>query len=301
MHLVQNQQFNEIWLNKYAPNNCILVYATGRNFEKFELAAQEWDILKPDILISQDGVNIHWFNKTLAQQVQSQSIHKIGKDLAFDDNINHEDFLLHDKAWEDVMKQGWNQNLAEQIHDELVMKYDLLPLPHASKSLEPFRIGVLCKGYETSKEIERYINQRIDEYNENNKDNNDGFIPMSVHTYTAAEGYEPDAYWSAATPVMTGKGSAIEFLRNKLEMKQQDIICVGDSGNDISMMEIEGVNGVLVANASHELVSFYEEMHKKSSNGDGKNKARMMKADKPNTLGVIEGLNHYGQIILHSK
>ena len=59
----------------------VLIYATGRNFEKYQLAASQWDILKPDILVTQDGVSIHWFNKSLAQQVQAKSTHKIGKIL----------------------------------------------------------------------------------------------------------------------------------------------------------------------------------------------------------------------------
>lgn len=81
-HSQSNQhilRFNDIWCTQYAPKNCVLIYATGRNFEKYQLAVTEWDILKPDILVAQDGVSIYWFNKSLAQQVQSRSTHKIGK------------------------------------------------------------------------------------------------------------------------------------------------------------------------------------------------------------------------------
>ena len=80
-HSQSNQHilnFNNIWCKQYAPNNCVLIYATGRNFEKYQLAVTEWDILKPDILVTQDGVSIHWFNKSLAQQVQAKSTHQIG-------------------------------------------------------------------------------------------------------------------------------------------------------------------------------------------------------------------------------
>ena len=80
-HSQSNQhilEFNDIWCTQYAPKNCVLIYATGRNFEKYQLAVTEWDILKPDILVSADGISIHWFNKSLAQQVQAKSTHKIG-------------------------------------------------------------------------------------------------------------------------------------------------------------------------------------------------------------------------------
>ena len=73
------QQFNDLWLSKYAPNNSVLIYATGRSYDKFQLATAQWPILKPDILICADGVTIYWFNKKLAQLVQLKSTHHIGK------------------------------------------------------------------------------------------------------------------------------------------------------------------------------------------------------------------------------
>ena len=38
----------------------------------------------------------------------------------------------------------------------------------------------------------------------------------------------------------------------------RNIICIGDSGNDVSMMSIDGVHSVVVANASPDLTEFYE-------------------------------------------
>ena len=71
-------QFNQLWLNEYAPNNCILIYATGRSYDKFQDGCAKWQILKPDVLIAADGVTIFWFNKNLARLAQHKSTYHIG-------------------------------------------------------------------------------------------------------------------------------------------------------------------------------------------------------------------------------
>lgn len=86
-----------------------------------------------------------------------------------------------------------------------------------------------------------------------------------------------------------GKGAAISYLKGKLGVNAGDIVCVGDSGNDISMMSIDGVESVVVANASPDLMEFYEK-HK----GNG----RIIKVNAPCTLGVIEALKCHGKRVL---
>ena len=60
------KKFNDLWINKYGNNNCILIYATGRSLKKYKLAVNEYkNLMKPDVLITCDGVMIHWLNKHL--------------------------------------------------------------------------------------------------------------------------------------------------------------------------------------------------------------------------------------------
>eukprot|EP01084_Bolivina_argentea_P130687 230705_1 len=276
------KNFNKIWCEQYAPNNCVLIYATGRNFQKYQLAVTEWDILKPDILVTQDGVSIHWFNKSLAQQVQSKSTHKI--DMSFDDTMESMDFLWNDTSWQATLEEGWNQSLAENIYNEVKNKYELLAMPPGSKEIESFRIGILIDGHEMAKEIEQLFIKRVNEYNYKNKNKN-GFVAMNIHTFTCVERYTHNAYWSAFTPLKAGKGAAIEFLRKRLMVLNRNVICCGDSGNDISMLKIDGYNSVIVSNSSTELLNFYD---------DNKNKLNIIKTNEPKTLGVIEGLQYYG-------
>ena len=213
--------------------------------------------------------------------------------MSFDDRMDGTEFLWYDRSYEAALSEGWDQQFAEQIHDEVSKKFNLLKLPPKSKSLEPFRVGVLCEGQKLAKEIEQYYIKRVKEYNVENK-NKSGFIAMEIHSFTCIERNmkeNDNAYWSAFTPEKAGKGSAIEFLRGRLHLKENDIICMGDSGNDISMLGIDGYNSVIMANASQELLSFYE----KKSNG---NNDKMIKTKQPKTLGVIEGLQFYGPRLL---
>ena len=269
------EQFNRLWIDKYAPNDCVLIYATGRNFEKYQLAAEQWGALMvPDILVSADGVSIHWFNQALSQK------------CAPPDTLPSDFEYWNDASYENELCRAWNQEVAERIHDEAVEKFELLKLPKGSRSKEPFRIGLLCKGHKLAKEIEAFYAQRVKEYNKESGEQ------MEIHSFLAIERYmkeHDDAFWSAMTPKNAGKGSAVEFLRKKLKMDREQMIVCGDSGNDISMIGLDGYNAVIMKNSSCELLGFYEK---------NKEKLNMIKTRNEKTLGVIEGLEHYGRSLL---
>eukprot|EP01084_Bolivina_argentea_P156136 272088_1 len=258
------QEFNNIWCDQYAKNS-VLIYATGRNLEQYISAVNRWDILKPDILVSKDGVCIHWFKN--------------------DDSVRATDECIwEDREWNAHLLQGWNQTFAEQIYEEVMDKYGdkLLKWPR-NACVEQLRVGVLCKGQVLAKAISEYYVQRIEEYNTQNM-NETGFVRMKIHTFECIEskkyqnnGYTP--YWSAFTTTNAGKGSAIEYLRKRLNLRKSDIVCMGDSGNDISML-IAGYNSVVMANASEELIEFYEQ-HCENEN------VNMLKTINPYTVYLL--------------
>ena len=111
------QQFNRIWTEKYAPNNCLLVYATGRSFKKYEMLLDEWDMMQPDILVSQDGVNIHWYSQSLIESVAAHSdtdYHSESDGVCTDGNGH---FMWNDTSWRKQLQKGWDKELTQQIHD----------------------------------------------------------------------------------------------------------------------------------------------------------------------------------------
>lgn len=52
-------------------------------------------------------------------------------------------------------------------------------------------------------------------------------------------------------PIVTNKGIAVEALAKKYYIKKEEVICIGDSLNDLAMIEYAGL-GVVVANGSRE-------------------------------------------------
>lgn len=86
-------------------------------------------------------------------------------------------------------------------------------------------------------------------------------------------------------PAAAGKGKAIRFLVNFLELDTEYIIVAGDSGNDRSMFD-EFERGIVVGNAKSELLKMREE----------KPVSTYYFAEKSYAAGVREGLSYFGLI-----
>ncbi len=84
-------------------------------------------------------------------------------------------------------------------------------------------------------------------------------------------------------PTAAGKGKAIKFLLDWLQLSSEEIVVAGDSGNDQSMFEEIG-KGIIVANAQEELKGY---QRKGSAN-------TIYCSKKEFAAGVEEGLIHFG-------
>ena len=85
-------------------------------------------------------------------------------------------------------------------------------------------------------------------------------------------------------PKGSGKSGAIKYLIKKLEIKENDVIYSGDSGNDIDALT-EGWRAVLVGNASDEI--------KKEVKVKAKIRENLYIAEKYFTEGVLEGFEYF--------
>lgn len=83
-------------------------------------------------------------------------------------------------------------------------------------------------------------------------------------------------------PAAAGKGKAIRFVLDFLDLVPGQIIVAGDSGNDRTMFE-EFTYGIIVANAQPELKALPD-----TAADDH------YRAQKPYAAGVAEGLRHFG-------
>lgn len=81
-------------------------------------------------------------------------------------------------------------------------------------------------------------------------------------------------------PVRANKGNAVAWLGTEVGVPTDEIVVAGDSGNDASMYEVDGVRGVLVSNAEPALI-------------EAVRKVSPFQASLPCAAGVIEGLEHH--------
>ena len=205
-----------------------------------------------------------------------------------------DNFVFKDCSWDKKLNENWNQEFGESLHFDYILKYpnSIVNLPKGSNHIQPFRICELVKTEKDAKIAVSYFEQRIDEYNKN--------IDKKYHKfeyhilYCEEKNTIPSAWWVALTPQCGGKGAALKWLCNHLnvrdDMRNRVIVC-GDSGNDISMMNDERYRNVIMGNSSQALLSFYNE-NKETRNG------KILLTRQHRTLGVIEGLNHFAKVIL---
>lgn len=104
----------------------------------------------------------------------------------------------------------------------------------------------------------------------------------------AAEGVRAQAVYSSNRdldflPVRANKGNAVAWLAREVGLAPAEVVVAGDSGNDASMYEIEGVRGIVVANAEPALVETTRRLGH-------------YHASKTCAEGVIEGLEHFRKL-----
>lgn len=81
-------------------------------------------------------------------------------------------------------------------------------------------------------------------------------------------------------PKWANKGNALQWLLKRLDLKSNQVLVAGDSGNDSAMFDLKDVFGIVVANAHDELYIYTK--HKKVYHSERE------KGD-----GIIEGLIFY--------
>lgn len=84
-------------------------------------------------------------------------------------------------------------------------------------------------------------------------------------------------------PARSGKGEAVKFLAQLLDIDPANVVTAGDTGNDLDMMRPElGFRGIAVGNAAPELKEFQPE--------------HVYHAERHFAGGIREGLQHFGWI-----
>ncbi len=85
-------------------------------------------------------------------------------------------------------------------------------------------------------------------------------------------------------PRHSDKGLAMQFLRSLWEIKPEQTVVCGDSGNDIALFSVGTERGIIVGNASSELLQWH-----KNNLVEHRYLAKAACAG-----GILEGLKHFG-------
>lgn len=110
---------------------------------------------------------------------------------------------------------------------------------------------------------------------------------LDVENALARAGVDARIVYSSARdldilPKAADKGAAIAWLCEELSIGLDETAVAGDTGNDSAMFELNGVRGIVVANALPELVALSTEDR------------RVFLSKKQEADGVMDGLCHWG-------
>jgi len=161
------------------------------------------------------------------------------------------------KEFNDVLDDGWDIKTVEDIITSINFPINEQPsrFQHAYKRSYFFHDATL----DAIEEIERK------------------FLDKEMHINVV---YSQDKYLDIL-PKFANKSNALQWLIRKLELKTQQVLVAGDSGNDSAMFDLKDVQGIVVSNAHEELYTYTK--HKK-----------VYHTEQEKSDGVIEGLVYFG-------
>lgn len=184
-------QFNERISN--CRSAILLIYITGRTFSSSLQLIREEGLLRPDVLITDVGTEIHAGPR-----------------------------FIRNAGWEIKMSSRWNRS---QIDAAFVSVESLI----AQSVTASFRLA-----YTTQKRMFAETLSHMNTIKETRQ------LPIEI--VPSLE------HIIDVIPKGAGKGQALAFLQKQINMKSEQIIVCGDSGNDYSMF-IQGFQGIVVSNA----------------------------------------------------
>lgn len=161
--------------------------------------------------------------------------------------------------FEKVLEEGWNLELVEKIVSDLPYKIECQPDEYQHifkrsfflKNAQPVEI----------RNIEDIFSASELEVN----------IVYSGNKYLDI------------LPKWANKGNALSWLLDFLKTDTEKALVAGDSGNDLAMFNLEGINGIVVGNAEQNLVQRI-------------NSPNLYQARRQKYAGVVEGLVHFNVI-----
>ncbi len=170
--------------------------------------------------------------------------------------------FLRDGAY--ILDEEWHSHISDRW-DKLAVEAILHGIPEATMQDQQWQ-----SPFKSSYYLEENADARLRE----------------IHERLEAAGLDAKVVYSAdkfldLLPIRSGKGEAVRYVAHKLELRPENVVTSGDTGNDLDMMREElGFRGIVVGNAAPELKAF--------------NPPHVYHAHAEFAAGIREGLEKYG-------
>ncbi|WP_248723930.1 HAD-IIB family hydrolase [Seonamhaeicola sp. ML3] len=233
--------FKNVW-ETFKTKDVLLAYNTGRLIDDVLNLIDVGVLPAPNYIIS--GVGTHIYNY---------------------------DELKVVKEFNNVLDDGWDLNIVEQIINKLSHPISEQPtkFQHAYKRSYYFH------------------NASLDHIAEIEEDFNNANMDVNV-VYSGEKFLD-------ILPKYANKGNALHWLLKQLDIKTQEVLVAGDSGNDSAMFDLKGVKGIVVSNAHEELYSYTKHRkvyHAEQEKGDGVIEGLIYFGVFPKEAKVVSGIDH---------
>ncbi len=165
-----------------------------------------------------------------------------------------------DAAWSQKLSQGWDRDAVVATTAHFA---DLVPQPDSEQ--RPFKVSF-------------FLTQAIA-----------GVVLPQLQSFLQERDLDTKLIYSTGQdldilPRHSDKGLAMQFLRQQWEIEPEQTIVCGDSGNDVALFSVGEERGIVVGNASSELLQWH--------NDNPANYRYLAKAYCAG--GILEGLNYFG-------
>lgn len=173
--------------------------------------------------------------------------------------ISHSDEGL-DNTWTNLLQQGWDRDKIEAIASQFT---ELTPQPSSEQT--DFKVSFF---------LDAAVADRV--------------LPP-LEAALLEQGLSVNVIYSGSQdvdilPKDANKGSAVYYLRHRLQFDSVQTVVCGDSGNDLAMFATDANRGIIVGNAQPELLDWHHA-----------NPAPHRYLAKAHCAGgILEGLQHFG-------
>ncbi|MEX0134905.1 HAD-IIB family hydrolase [Bacillus nitratireducens] len=188
----------------------------------------------------------------------------LGTEIAY---FNSDGITLTDQRWEEKLdNSGFAPGKIDEIVDLLERKYCIFLQPQTQLGTSKYKFNFY---YEEQNEIIDTKNlKNIKEIAEKYQ------VGVNINRCNPLAGDPENCYDVDFIPIGTGKDEIVKFILGKYDLKRENAIAFGDSGNDLKMLKAVQ-HGYLIQNATEEA-----------------KKAHSMLAQGEYSIGILNTLKH---------